>query len=159
MKITIIQVGKTRQSFWQEAEQEYLKRLQPYAKISVITVKEAPAPYGQNQSTRDLAKQKEGLEILKNIPKDSFTVALDEHGKTMNSPEFARFLGKNRDFEGGNLTFIIGGTYGLSAAILAKVKLKLSFSSFTFTHEMIRTLLLEQLYRGFTILSGKTYHY
>ena len=159
MKITLIYVGKTKSSYFQEAEREYLKRLQPYAKITIITAKEAPSPYGENEATRGLAKQKEGLEILKQVPKDSFIITLDEHGKSMTSPQFAQFLGKNRDFEGADLTFIIGGTYGLSEAILAKSKLKLSFSGFTFTHEMIRTLLLEQLYRAFTILSGKKYHY
>lgn len=159
MKITIIQVGKTKQSYFQEAEAEYLKRLQPYANINIITLKEASAPYDQNESTRSVAKDKEALEIHKHIPKDTFLVALDEHGKTMTSLQFADFLMKKKDFEGANVTFLIGGPFGLAEQILKKAQLKLSFSPMTFTHEMIRTMLLEQVYRAFTIMTGKKYHY
>lgn len=159
MKITIIQVGKTKQSYFQEAEAEYLKRLHPYANISIVTLKEASAPYDQNESTRSVAKDKEALEIQKHIPKDTFLVALDEHGKTMTSHQFADFLTRKKDFEGANVTFLIGGPFGLAGQILKKAQFKLSFSSMTFTHEMIRTILLEQIYRAFTIMTGKKYHY
>ena len=159
MKITIIQVGKTKASSSREIEQEYLKRLKPYAAINVITLKEASTGSSANPASRELSRQKEGLEILKHIPKDSFIIALDEHGKSMDSVEFARFIGRKRDFEGANVTFLIGGPYGLSQSILTKTNLRLSFSSLTFTHEIIRILLLEQLYRAFSILAGKTYHY
>jgi 23S rRNA (pseudouridine1915-N3)-methyltransferase len=159
MKITIIQVGKTRQSYFQEAEAEYLKRLQPYAAVKIITLKEASAPYDQNESTRAVAKQKEALEIQRHIPADTFLIALDEHGKTISSVQFADFLRKKRDFEGANITFIIGGPFGLAEQILKQARLILSFSPMTFTHEMIRTILLEQIYRAFTIISGKKYHY
>ncbi len=159
MKITILQIGKTRQSYFQEAEEEYLKRLRPFADVKIITLKEASAPYDQNESTRNVAKQKEALELQRHIPKDTFLIALDEHGKTMDSRQFADFLGKKRDFEGANVTFMIGGPFGLADQILKKAGLKLSFSPMTFTHEMIRTILLEQIYRAFTILAGKKYHY
>lgn len=159
MKITILQIGKTKQSYFQAAEEEYLKRLRPFADIKVVTIKEAPAPYDQNDSTRSVAKQKEALELLKHIPKDTFLIALDEHGKTMDSRQFAQLMAKKRDFEGANVTFIIGGPFGLADQVLKKARLKLSFSPMTFTHEMIRTILLEQIYRAFTILAGKKYHY
>lgn len=159
MKITILQVGKTKQSYFQEAEAEYLKRLQPFADIKVLTIKEASAPYDQNESTRNVAKQKEALELQKHIPKDTYLIALDEHGKTMSSKDFAQFITKKRDFEGANLTFLIGGPFGLADQILKKAQLQLSFSPMTFTHEMIRTILLEQIYRAFAIISGKKYHY
>lgn len=159
MRITILQIGKTKSSYFQEAEQEYLKRLQPHAKIEIVTLKEASAPYDQNESTRGLAKQKEALDLQKHLPKDTFIIALDEKGKTLTSHAFADLLLKNRDFEGANITFIIGGPFGLAEQILKKAHLKLSFSSMTFTHEMIRTILLEQIYRAFTIISGKKYHY
>lgn len=157
--MTIIQVGKTKQSYFQEAEAEYIKRLQPFVQLKMVTIKEASAPYDQNDSTRGVAKQKEALEIQRHLPKDSFIIALDEHGKTMTSVQFAEFLGKKRDFEGANVTFLIGGPFGLADQILRHAHLKLSFSPMTFTHEMIRTILLEQIYRAFTILSGKKYHY
>jgi len=155
VKITIIQIGKTKAPFLQEAEIEYLKRLGAYAKIKTITLKEAQ-PDGKNTVT---AKEKEAAEIIKNIPEDSYVIALDENGRQFTSVEFAGLIRKNRDFEGGDITFITGGCYGLGAAILKKAHLRLSFGKFTFTHEIIRTLLLEQVYRAFTIISGKTYHY
>ncbi len=159
MKITILQIGKTKQSYFKEAEEEYIKRLKPFADLKIITIKESSAPYDQNESTRSVAKQKEALELQKHIPKDTFLIALDEHGKTMTSKEFAGFIQKKKDFEGANITFMIGGPFGLADQILKKAQLKLSFSPMTFTHEMIRTILLEQIYRAFTILSGKKYHY
>lgn len=155
MKIAIIQVGKTKASFLREAEKEYLKRLGAYAKIKTVTVKEGK-PDSKNTST---AKEKEAAEILKNLPRDTYVVALDEHGRRFTSVEFADLMRKKRDFEGGDVTFITGGCYGLSDLVLARANLKLSFGSFTYTHEIIRTLLLEQVYRAFTIISGKAYHY
>ncbi len=159
MKITIIQIGKTKQSYFQESEAEYLKRLQPHANLKIITLKESSAPYDHNESTRNVAKQKETLELHKHLPKDTFLIALDEHGKTFTSHQFADFILKKRDFEGANITFMIGGPFGLADQILKKAHLKLSFSPMTFTHEMIRTILLEQIYRAFTIMTGKKYHY
>ncbi len=158
MHITIIQVGKTKHQFVQQAEQEYLKRLGISAKVNIITLREA-SEISTSDSSRESAKSQEAGRILEAIPDDSFVVALDEHGKQFTSVEFARFIEKNRDFEGGDMTFIIGGPFGLHQRVLERTNLTLSFSRFTFTHEMIRMLLLEQLYRAFTIITQKTYHY
>jgi 23S rRNA (pseudouridine1915-N3)-methyltransferase len=158
MRITIIQVSKTKTSYLREAENEYLKRLGPYAKVEVVTVKSFSGE-DSGAAARAIAKKKEAEEILKAIPKDSFVMVLDETGKQFSSREFAEKMRKSRDFEGGNITFITGGSYGLDEAVLKKAGLKLSFGKFTYTHEMIRTLLLEQIYRAFTIIAGKTYHY
>lgn len=158
MKITIIQVGKTKQSFFQESEQEYLKRLQPYAKIEIITLKEGQGSKN-NPSEKEIFKQKEGQEILKHLPNKIFLVILDERGQSFSSLKFAEILKQKMDKGESHITFVIGGAFGLSSEILGKANLQLSFSQFTFTHEMIRTLLLEQLYRVFTIIQGKTYHY
>jgi 23S rRNA (pseudouridine1915-N3)-methyltransferase len=158
VKITIIQVSKTKTTNLLSAEQEYLKRLGPYAKIETITIK-AFSGEDSGLSTRQIAKKKEAEEILKAIPKDTLVIALDETGRQFTSPEFAEAIRKNRDFEGANITFVTGGSYGLDESILKKAQLKLSFGKFTYTHEMIRTLLLEQIYRAFIIIAGKTYHY
>lgn len=158
MKITIIQVGKTKEIYSQQAEAEYLKRLSPSAKINIITLKESSAP-NSSVAGHQISKNKEGTEIIKHISDGSFIICLDEHGKSLSSVQFADFIKEKRDFGGADLTFIIGGPYGLSQEVLSKAKLKLSFSAFTFTHEMIRVLLLEQIYRAFTIIAGKTYHY
>lgn len=159
MRIQLIQVGKTRSSYLYNAEKEYLKRLQPFTVLKVITIKEIAVTKGESSAAQEIVKKKEAKVILKNLPKESYTIALDEHGQQLTSQEFAQFIRKKRDFEKANLTFIIGGCYGLAPEILQKVNYKLSFSALTFTHEMIRTLLLEQLYRAFSILSGKAYHH
>lgn len=165
MKITIIQISKTKHRFFQEAEQEYLKRLQAFAKIEVITIKESVANQGSaSESGRLSAKTKEGQEILKQIqtkrlPENSFIIALTEKGQSLNSVKFAEFLKQKIDFGPGHITFIIGGPFGLSDEVLKAAHYQLSFSAFTFTHEMIRVLLMEQLYRACTIMKGKTYHY
>jgi len=158
MKITIIQVSKTKTAYLQSAENEYLKRLGPYAKIETVTVKSC-AGVDSGLAARQIAKKKEAEEILKAVPRDSFVIALDETGRQYSSPEFAEIIKKNRDFGGGDITFITGGSYGLDASVLEKAGLKLSFGKFTYTHEIIRTLLLEQIYRAFTIIAGKVYHY
>lgn len=151
MKITIIQVGKTKTSYFQESEAEYIKRLHPYAHISIITVKES--------KITQKAKDQEAQHILAQIPTKTLIIALDETGKQFTSPNFATFLTEIRDQKGANITFIIGGAFGLSPAIKQKAHTTIALSTMTFTHEMVRTILLEQLYRAFTIIQGKTYHY
>ncbi len=157
MKITVIQIGKTKASYFSEAEREYVKRLKPYAEIRTITLKEGPV--ATSNSEREITKKKEAEEIGKHLEKGNYVISLTEKGKSFTSEKFAQLLEKNKNFEGGVITFIIGGPYGLADSIFQKAHLQLSFSAFTFTHEMIRVLLLEQLYRGFTIMTGKTYHY
>jgi len=153
MNITIIQIGKTKPKYLQEAENEYLKRLQSYAKIQIITLKSA------KRGEIKQIKEEEGHQILQKIPKNSFVIALDENGKQMKSADFASFIDEKLQHGGGNITFIIGGCYGLAEFVLDKAELALSFSTFTFPHEMIRTILYEQIYRCFTLIQGKTYHY
>lgn len=158
MQITILQISRTKHEFVAAAEAEYLKRLQAWAKVNVITLKESSTD-SDSPAARQKAKSIEAANILEAIPKDTYLIALDEIGKQFTSPEFAKMIEKNRDFEGANLTFIIGGPFGLDEAVRKRANLLLGFSKFTFTHEMIRMLLLEQLYRAFTIISNKTYHY
>lgn len=146
MKITIIQVGKTKESAYREIEQEFLKRLGPYCDLQTITIK-----------TSDL--QTENQSIQQKIPTDQITIALDVRGDQLSSEKFADHLAKWRDLEGGKITFLIGGPHGLTPETLAKAQVQLSFSKMTFTHQMVRLFLLEQLYRGFMILAGKSYHY
>jgi 23S rRNA (pseudouridine1915-N3)-methyltransferase len=146
MKITIIQVGKTKESSYQEIEQEFLKRLGPYCDLQTIIIK-----------TSDIAT--ENIQIQQKIPQGQIVVALDGRGAQFTSEEFATKLEKWRDLEGGKITFIIGGPHGLTPETLERVNVKLSFSKMTFTHQMVRLFLLEQIYRGFMILAGKSYHY
>lgn len=167
MRIKIIQIGKTRQKYFQEAENEYLKRLQAYGEVDVLNLKEysdLPAPEAKKREAEEILQALErfkagGGKGARRAGESAQIVVLDEHGKGMDSPAFADFLRKIRDFGGGEAVFIIGGTFGLAKEVLDKANLVLSFSKFTFTHEMIRTLLLEQVYRAFTIIAGKKYHY
>ncbi len=161
MQIQIIHVGKTKQSFFRDGEQEYLKRLQPFADIEFIQLKEFGID-SNSPALREKAIQEEGKAILEKIKAggaDPILIVLDEQGKQFSSNDFAQKIGHIKDFEGGKITFIIGGPFGLSNEVLKCANLILSFSKFTFTHEQIRLLLLEQIYRAFTILANKTYHY
>lgn len=143
LHIQIVQVGKTKDKYFKDAEDEFLKRLTPYAKIVIDTVEKKDADDSQK--------------ILNKIRKDSFVIALDINGVQHSSEEFAGLLDKIA--VRGKVTFIIGGPHGLSKEVIERADLQLSFSKMTFTHQMIRVFLLEQIYRGFTILKGKTYHY
>lgn len=146
MKIKIIQVGKTKEAAYREIEEEFLKRLRSFCDLETVTVK-----------TSD--QKEENEQLREKIPRDHTIVALDVKGKAMSSEEFAEFLRVQRDHEGGKVVFLVGGPHGFTEETLAQANVKLSFSKMTFTHQMVRLFLLEQLYRGFTILGGKSYHY
>lgn len=152
LHIQIIQIGKTKDSYFIEAENEYRKRLSKYAKLEIATL-DAKKIVDDNEKL----KKAEGELILAKIPTDHFVIAMEITGKQYSSEDFAKLLDKIA--VRGKVTFIIGGPYGLADEVLQHVDLKLSFSKMTFTHQMIRTILLEQIYRGFTISAGKSYHY
>ncbi|MCD6109550.1 23S rRNA (pseudouridine(1915)-N(3))-methyltransferase RlmH [bacterium] len=138
LHIQIIQVGKTKDSYFRQAEQEYVKRLGRYGKITIDTV--------DNDE-----------KILSRINKDSYVIALVINGKEFSSEDFAEKL---RQIERtGHISFLIGGPHGLSANVIDSSDFSLSFSKMTFTHQMIRIILLEQIYRAGTIIEGKKYHY
>lgn len=156
MKITIIQIGKTAGKPLKELENEYLKRLSKYIKPEITVIKDSVE--AKSESEKEILKEKEAASIIAKIPKNHFIVALDETGSHFSSLKFADFIQSKKDHS-QNICFIIGGVYGLSDHIRKRADLILSFSKMTFTHEMIRTLLLEQIYRAFTIINGKKYHY
>lgn len=136
MRIKVIQVGKTKDLYIQEGVDEFVKRLGPYAKIETITVK-------------DEAKIK--------LDESDFIVVLDERGREMTSTEFSKFVEGHKD-SGQTICFVIGGAYGLPQNIKDDADAVLSMSKMTFTHQMIRLFLMEQLYRAVCIFSGKEYH-
>ncbi|MBN1494295.1 23S rRNA (pseudouridine(1915)-N(3))-methyltransferase RlmH [Candidatus Peregrinibacteria bacterium] len=142
LHVQIIHIGKTKEKFFIEAENEFLKRLSRYAKIRTDIIET-----GSNEDEK----------IQKRAWKDSYKIVLEITGKAYSSEDFAGLLKKMG--EKGKVTFIIGGPHGLPQAVINKADLKLSLSKMTFTHQMVRIFLLEQIYRGFTILEGKTYHY
>ena len=154
MQIKLIVIGKTSKSYFVEAEQEYLKRLKKYAKVSVEVI-----PYiknAKNLSEIEL-KLKEGKEILKRVSTGDVYL-LDERGKHYSSKEFAKFLQQKMNHGTRQLNIIIGGAYGFSDEVYQKSVGKISLSKMTFNHQMIRMFALEQVYRGFSILNGEPYH-
>jgi 23S rRNA (pseudouridine1915-N3)-methyltransferase len=154
MKIRIIQIGKNKDKYIEEAVNEFLKRLKGFADLEIVTLKELSV---SKTFTKERAVAEESEEILAKVDSDDFLVALDERGKEYSSVEFSKLLQKLKN-EGLTVTFVIGGPYGLSQAVKDRANLILSFSTMTFTHQMIRLFLLEQIYRGFCIMLKKEYH-
>lgn len=160
MKIRIIQIGKTKNDYVLEGMEEFVKRLKPFASLDFLTLKEI---IPSKTFSKEKAVEEEGKEILKVLDREnksgnSCLILLDEKGKEMTSVEFAGFLGKYAD-SGQTINFVIGGPYGLSEEVKTRGgALLLAMSKMTFTHQMIRLFLLEQIYRGVSILKGKEYH-
>ncbi len=155
MKIKIIVVGKTKEPFLQAGEQQFLKRLAHYCQIEWLIVKAEKITENSNEQ---LVKRKEAERILGQIRSFEHVVALDERGTQLSSAEFAEFLAKKMNEGVGEVAFVIGGALGLDDSVLTSAMRVLSLSKMTFTHEMTRLILLEQLYRAFTILRGTKYH-
>lgn len=151
----IICLGKTKQDFIQKGIEEYSKRLSSYIKIEWKILDDVKLTSAKNI---EFVKAEEAKILEKHLNEDDFVILLDENGKMINSTNFSRFIEKKLIFS-QPITFLIGGVYGVSNSIKKKANLILSFSRFTFTHQMIRLLLSEQLYRAFTIIKGKKYHY
>ncbi len=153
LKITILEIGKTKTRFLAEGESEFQKRLQSFCQLDIKVLKDV-------KSVEAAAQIKlECRAILEQLPRNSFVIALDERGKQFNSGEFAQKLEDLATQGHSHLLFIIGGPYGLCQEVVDRADLRLSCSQFTFTHEMVRLILLEQIYRAFTINSGKKYHH
>lgn len=150
MTINIVCVGNLKEKFSRDEQNEYLKRLSAFCKVNIIELKE------QNKFENvEVIKTKEGEEILKNL--SNFTYLCDVDGKQFSSVEFAEELNK-ASCETSKLTFVIGGSYGVSEEVKKAVNKKISFSKMTFPHNLFRVMLLEQIYRAFTINVGKNYH-
>ncbi|HHW99162.1 MAG TPA: 23S rRNA (pseudouridine(1915)-N(3))-methyltransferase RlmH [Firmicutes bacterium] len=158
MQITIIAVGSLREKYWRQAALEYERRLLPYVRLRVHEI--APERAHDENSEAEIAQvlQKEGAKIRKALPRNHTLVALDVKGRAMSSPELAQWLEQEATYGRGSVTMLIGGSYGLEPSLLAEADLRLSFSAFTFPHQLMRIILLEQLYRAMKIQRGEAYH-
>lgn len=158
MHINLIVVGKLKEEYWKEAEQEYLKRLTPFAKMEIMELKEESF---SEKDPVEFIKEKEAKKILETLDKikDAFVIALEEKGKQYDSKQFAVFLNNETMKQCNNVTFVIGGPLGLTREIVQKANATLSLSPLTFTHQMTRVILLEQIYRAQMINGGRRYHY
>ena len=149
--IKIICVGNIKEEFFRDAIEEYKKRLTRYTKIEIIEVKDI------SYDDIDKSINLEGIEILKHIDSKDYVITLEIEGKELSSEEFAQRIESTQTIN-PNITFIIGGSYGLSNSIKERSNFKLSFSKMTFPHQLFRIILLEQIYRSFKILNNESYH-
>lgn len=155
MKITLLCVGKTKSAALQTVEQEYIKRLQPYVQVKMVVLDDEPMRKGADPLKAGVIEGERLVKALKNAP---YPIGLDPKGKMYTSEQFAIFLENLRDRE-GNCTFVIGGATGLSSDVKKQMHGLIALSSMTFTHEMVRTIFLEQLYRSTMIQNKKSYHH
>lgn len=155
MKISVLNVGRVRQSFIKEGEQEYLKRLQstPFA----LTLFELGLDVPESLSPGEI-QEREGVQLIKRLSGFEYVVALDERGKQVSSKEFASLLDKQMLTGTKSLAFIIGGAYGLSENVRQRANRVLSLSDLTMPHQLVRLVLVEQVYRAYTLLKGISYH-
>lgn len=158
MNIKIIVVGKIKEKYIREGIKEYSKRLSKYCNLEIIEVADEKAPEKLSKKDMEIIKNKEGAKLLSKIPQNSFIISLEIEGKEISSEELSKKM-KDIMISGINdITFIIGGSLGLSQEVRNKANYKLSFSKMTFPHQLMRVILLEQIYRGFRIMRGEPYH-
>ena len=157
MNITVICVGKIKEKFFTDAISEYLKRLSRFAKTEIIEVRDEKIPENASQKECDIVLEKEGEAILSKIPKNSFVISMCIEGDQLSSEQLADKI-KYLSMEYSHITFIIGGSLGLADVIKVRSDLRLSFSEMTFPHQLMRVILLEQIYRGFKIMRNESYH-
>ncbi|MDF2597176.1 MAG: hypothetical protein K0R69_3517 [Clostridia bacterium] len=158
MNITVISVGKLKEKYLKEAIQEYSTRLTKYCKLDIIEVPDEKAPENMSAAEEGIVKFKEGQTILKNIKDDTYVIALAIQGKQLSSEKFAELISGLGLRGKSNIAFVIGGSLGLSEEVLKRADYHLSFSAMTFPHQVMRMILLEQVYRGFRIIKGEPYH-
>lgn len=158
MKITIIAVGKLKEKYLRQAVDEYKKRLSKYCKLDIIEVADEKAPDNMSLAEEEQVKAKEGNKIIKYIKDDSYVIPLAIEGKERSSEELAKHIESLAVGGKSHITFIIGGSLGLSEDILEKANETLSFSKLTFPHQLMRIILLEQIYRSFRIINNQPYH-
>ena len=156
MKIKLIVIGKTKSKFLIDGENEYQKRLKHYCKFSELIIPDIKN--GGKLSKREL-KGKEGSLILDSLKKSDYVILLDDKGLALTSIEFSEFLNKKIVSSTNELVFVIGGAFGFSESVYRRANTKLSLSKMTFSHQMVRMIFKEQLYRAFTILKGEKYHH
>lgn len=158
MRITVAAVGKIKEKYLTEGIGEFSKRIAPYARLQIAEIGEEKMPLNPSPAQKQKTLALEGERLLKKVPPGSYLIALDVAGKPVSSEELAAKLAALGLAGDSHVAFLIGGAFGLSDGVRAAAKERLSFSRMTFTHQMIRLLLLEQIYRAFKINAGEPYH-
>ena len=158
MKITLIAVGKIKERYFEDAIREYSKRLSRYCRLEIIQVADEKTPDGASEALEEQIKEKEGRRILDQIREGAYVIALAVEGKQLNSLELAARMERLAVEGKSQLVFLIGGSLGLSKEVMRRADFALSFSAMTFPHQLMRVILLEQIYRSFRIRAGEPYH-
>ena len=158
MKITVVAVGKIKERFFEDALKEYEKRLGRYCKLEIIQVADEKTPDGAGEALEAQIREKEGERILARVRDGAYVIALAIQGQMLDSEELAEKLGALGVGGAGQVVFVIGGSLGLSRKVLDRADYQLSFSKMTFPHQLMRVILLEQIYRAYRILNHQPYH-
>ena len=158
MHISIICVGKIKEKFFTGAVDEYKKRLSRYCKLDIIEVAHEKTPDGASEVVEEQIRMKEGERILKNVKDDGYVVTLEIKGEMISSEQLAAKIDQLGVRGVSHVQFIIGGSLGLSKEVMARSDYRLSFSKMTFPHQLMRVILLEQIYRSYRIIKGEPYH-
>ena len=158
MKITLITVGKIKEKYLKDAIAEYTKRLSKYCKLEIIEVPDEKTPDQASEAVEDGIRKKEGEKILRYLKDDMYVITLEIAGKMLTSEELAEKIEKLSIQGKSSIAFVIGGSIGLGQEVLKRSDYALSFSKMTFPHQLMRVILLEQVYRGYRIINGEPYH-
>lgn len=158
MKITILCVGKLKESFFRDAVNEYKKRLSRYVKLDIVEVADEKTPDGASEREEQIIREKEGARLLQKIRSEDYVVELAIGGRSCDSLSFSRKIEALGTTCRGNLIFVIGGSLGLADEVSERADEAISFSELTFPHQLMRVILLEQIYRGYKIMKNEPYH-
>jgi 23S rRNA (pseudouridine1915-N3)-methyltransferase len=158
MKISIVCVGKVKEKYFTGAIEEYAKRLSRYCKLEIVEVADEKTPDGASAALNEQIKEKEGKRILEKIPEEAYVIALAIEGKQPDSVELSRKIDAMGVKGTSHIVFIIGGSLGLSPMVMKRADEAMSFSRMTFPHQLMRVILLEQIYRAYRILNHEPYH-
>lgn len=156
--IKIVAVGKIKEKYFADGIQEYIKRLGPYTKIEIIEVPDGACAPNASIAEQELVKQKEGDAILSKIKEDEVVICLDLHGKNYNSLEISKKLEEISTYQSSKVTFTIAGSMGYSEKVIQRANLRWCLSNCTFPHQIVRLLLVEQIYRSYKIRKNENYH-
>lgn len=158
MNITFVTVGKIKEKYFRDAVAEYQKRLSKYCKLEIIEVADEKTPDKASETLEDQIRQKEAERILKNIKENAYCIALAIDGRKRDSVELAGHIERLGLCGKSSLVFVIGGSLGLHDSVIKRADEKLSFSDMTFPHQLMRVILIEQIYRCYRIINGEPYH-
>lgn len=158
MRITLITVGKIKETFYRDAIAEFKKRLSKYCKLDIVEVADEKTPDNAGEALEEQIKEKEARRILQALKDDAYVITLEISGKKKDSVAFSKQIGELGVQGRNHITFIIGGSLGLHTSVCARADDSLSFSDMTFPHQLMRVILLEQIYRAYRIMSNEPYH-